>query len=83
MVFYNRTPKQLNAQQVELETVFQQDIIFITIANNPETRQLLSNIATLIQEKHYIVDVSAYDELYDKAAVVTLLNEGKMRGYAL
>jgi lactate dehydrogenase-like 2-hydroxyacid dehydrogenase len=69
-VFYNRTPKAVSAKQVSFEEVFQQDIIFIAIANNPETRQLLSAIADHIQERHYLIDISAYDELYDKAAVL-------------
>lgn len=82
-VFYNRTPKSVDAQQVELEEVFHSDIVFITIANHADTRNLLSQITHLVKEKHYLIDVSAYDELYDKRSMVELLNAGKFNGYAL
>lgn len=82
-VFYNRTSKDMDAKQVTLEEVFRQDMIFIAIATNPDTKALLSQIKTLINKKNYLIDVSAYDDLYDKKGVVNLLNSGKMKGYAL
>lgn len=82
-VFYNRSVKSVNAEQVPLEKVFQQDIVFITIATNPDTKKLLSNITTLVQQKNYIVDISGLDDLYDKSSLVELLNAGKIKGFAL
>lgn len=82
-VFYNRTPKDVGAEQVSLEQVFDRDIVFITIATNPDTRNLLTGIAGLVKDKNYLIDVSAYDDLYDKKSVVDLLNAGKLKGYAL
>jgi len=81
--YYNRTEKKLPAKKVELNEVFNQDIVFITIANNSDTKSLLSNINSLIKEENYIIDISAYDDLYDKQAVVDMLNHGKLKGYAL
>lgn len=82
-VFYNRTLKEVEANQVSLEEVFENDLVFITIANNPETKNLLSNITSLIKDKNYLIDVSAFDDLYNKKGVVDLLNAGKIKGYAL
>lgn len=81
--YYNRTEKEVDAEKVSFEDVFKNDIVFITIATNPKTRELLSTITEHIQEKNYIVDVSAYDDLYDKRKVLELLENDKLRGYAL
>lgn len=36
-VYYNRTPKSVSAKKVSIAEVFKQDLVFITIATNPET----------------------------------------------
>lgn len=82
-VYYNRTPQKVDAQLVALEEVFQQDIVFITIATNPDTKKMLANIGDLIQEKNYLIDVTGYDDQYDKQRIIDLLNAGQMQGYAL
>lgn len=81
--YYNRSPKVIDAMSVSLEQVFDNDIVFVTIATNRDTRILLKNITQLIKEHNYLIDVSHYDDLYDKSAVLQLLEEGKLRGYAL
>lgn len=82
-VYYNRSSKNVNAKQVDLTDIFKQDIIFVTIATNPSTKDLLSDLPNQLQEKNYLIDVSAADDLYDKKKVVELLDGGKIKGYAL
>lgn len=81
-VFYNRSPVAIEAKQVSVEQVFNQDIVFITIATNSDSIKLLSDIKSLIKETTYLIDVTGYDEQYDKQGVIELLNQGKMQGYA-
>ena len=64
-VYYNRTQKDVEASLVTLEDVFNQDIVFVTIATNSDTKALLSTIPSLIQPHTYLIDVTAYDEQYD------------------
>jgi lactate dehydrogenase-like 2-hydroxyacid dehydrogenase len=82
-VYYNRSKENVNAKQVSLEEIFNQDIVFISIATNNETIKLLENLPSLIQEKSYIIDGTAVDQLYDKKKVVDLLNQNKFKGYAV
>lgn len=82
-VYYNRSEKNVDANKVSIEETFKQDLVFITVATNPETISLLSNIPTYINKNNYIVDVSAHDELYDKKATIKMLDEGKFKGYGL
>lgn len=82
-VYYNRSDKDVYSKKVSIEDVFKQDLIFITVATNPETTELLSKINSYINSNNYIVDVSAHDELYNKEEVINLLCENKFKGYGL
>ncbi len=82
-VYYNRSVENVEAKKVSLEEVVKQDIIFITIATNADTIKLLSNFPSLLQPHNYLIDISAADELYDKKSVVDLLNQDKIKGYAV
>lgn len=81
--YFNRTLKDVPSTAVSLQQIFEQDIVFIAIASTNETRTLLKNIPTLIQPHNYLIDVSADDDLYNKAKVVKLLDQGKIKGYAI
>lgn len=81
--YYNRTDKNLNSEKVDIDEIFEQDLVFITIATNDETIELLKNIDKKIKRNNYIIDVSAHDELYDKEKVVEMLNNDEFKGYAL
>lgn len=83
VVFYNRSKVTSNAKQVSLDEVFEQDIIFISIATSDDTKKLLSDLPSKLKPHQYLIDISAADDLYDKKKVVELLNEDKLRGYAL
>ena len=82
VVFYNRTDKNIGIPQVSIEDVFKKDIIFLTIATADETKDLLSNISNLIKKNQYLIDISAYDDFYDKHEIISLLRESKLAGYA-
>ncbi len=82
-VYYNRSDKSVDSKKVSIEEVFKQDLIFITVATNPETTNLLSSMPSYINQNNYIVDVSAHDELYDKNEMIKLLDEKKFKGYGL
>jgi len=82
-VYTNRTAKDVSAKQVGLEKLVEQDLIFITIATNDETKEMLTKLSTLLKSHNYVIDVSHHDDLYDKKAVLSLLNEGKIKGFAL
>lgn len=82
VVFYNRTAKEIGAKQVPFDQIFKKDIIFITIATNPDTEKLFANISALVQKHNYIVDISALDELYNKKEMATLLDKNRLKGYA-
>ncbi|MEO6508641.1 MAG: NAD(P)-dependent oxidoreductase, partial [Patescibacteria group bacterium] len=82
-VYNNRSEENVSAKKVSLEEIFQQDIIFISIATNEETIELLKDLPDLIQDKNYIIDGTAVDQLYDKKKVVDLLNQDRLRGYAV
>lgn len=82
-VYYNRSEKESTIPLVSFEQIFEQDIIFIAIATNSETKTLMSHLPDLLKEKHYLIDVSAAEDLYPKQVVVDLLNQNKIRGFAL
>lgn len=82
-VYYNRSDKNVDSKKVSIEEVFKQDLIFITVATNPETTEILSKISSYINSNNYIVDVSAHDELYNKEELIDLLSENKFKGYGL
>lgn len=81
--YYNRSQKEVGSELVSIEEIFDQDLIFLTIATNDETSNILSKIPELIQDKNYLIDVSAHDELYDKQKMIDLLAQGKYKGYGL
>lgn len=82
-VYCNRTAADLSAPQVSLAEVAHQDIIFVTIATNPETVTFLKDFHTMLQPHQYVIDISATDTLYDKLAVAKLVETGQLQGYAL
>lgn len=81
-VFYNRTAKEMGISQVDLEEVFNQDIVFLTIAKNEETAEMLKNIFSLIKKHQYLIDISAYDDFYDKHKMIEMLKNNSLTGYA-
>lgn len=82
--YYNRSSKTTDiAKQVTLEEVMKQDIVFVTIATSDQTKELLKDLPQMLQPHHYLIDISAADDLYDKQKVVDLLNDDKLRGFAL
>jgi D-3-phosphoglycerate dehydrogenase len=81
-VFYNRTGKNVGLPQVSIEEVFGNDIVFLTIATNEETKNMLSNISSLIKKHQYLIDISAYDDFYDKHKMISSLQENNLAGYA-
>lgn len=81
--YFNRSKEDVVATRVSLTDIFEQDIIFVTIATTPDTISLLSALPSLLREHQYLIDISAADNLYDKKRVVELLNADKLRGYAL
>ncbi len=82
-VCYNRTTRKVNAKKVAINDIFNQDLVFVTIATNKETKNLLKDIKKLIQPHNYLIDVSATDDLYDKKGVIKMLVKGKFKGFAL
>lgn len=82
-VYYNRTKKKVDAKKVAINEIFKQDLVFITIATNEETKNLLKDIKKLIQPRNYLIDVSATDDLYDKGGVIKMLAKGELKGFAL
>lgn len=82
-VYYSEHQKEVSAQAVSFEKVFEHDLLFLTLATNEKSMQLLSDFASKLQPNNYLIDVSATDTLYDKRSVLTLLNEDKLKGYAL
>ncbi len=83
VVYYNRSTVKHSAKQVSFEEIFNQDIVFVTIATNDETKRTLAKLPDLLQAKNYLIDISAAEDLYAKHRVVELLNQDKLRGYAL
>jgi|GEM_PF-1448028 len=81
--FYNRKRLSEAAPQVSFDEAVKSDIIFITIATNEETKALLKDFAAKLEPHQYVIDISAADDLYDKSAVVELLNKDLLRGYGL
>lgn len=81
--YFNRSEKPVEAQKVLLEEIFEQDIVFIAVDTNADTKTLLSQITGLIKPHNYIIDISARDNLYDKEQVIKMLTEGRFKGYAL
>lgn len=82
-VFYNRSSLNVGVEQVPLSAVFNQDLIFITVATNNDTKALLKDLPTMLQPQNYLIDISAADDLYDKKKVVELLDKDLIKGYAL
>ena len=80
--YYNRSAKTVKAQSVSFEEVMQQDIVCITVATNAESTELLKPLPSMLQPRQYLIDVSAIDTLYDKYAVVMLVNQDKLSGFA-
>jgi phosphoglycerate dehydrogenase-like enzyme len=83
VVFYNRSMVSNAGKQASIDEVMQQDLVFVTIATNDQTKELLKDFPERLQPHQYVIDVSATDDLYDKAKVVSLLESDKLRGYAL
>lgn len=83
VTYYNRSRKDVSAPHVQYNEIFNQDIIFIAIASNPNTSALLATLPDHLRTHHYLIDVSATDDLYDKKKVLELLDAEKIRGYAL
>lgn len=81
--YFNRSEVTVAARRVGYEEIFQQDLLFISIASSSVTVQLLQQLPALLRDHNYLIDVSAADELYDKKSVVGLLNQDKLKGYAL
>jgi phosphoglycerate dehydrogenase-like enzyme len=82
-VYYNRSEENVSAKKVELSEIFKQDLVFVSIATSPQTQELLKDLPTLLQPHNYLIDISATDELYDKKSVVKLLDQDKIKGFAL
>lgn len=81
-VYYNRSNKDVKSKRVGFEQIFKQDLVFITVATNPDTKVLLSKVSYLVRQNNYLIDVSAIDDLYDKTAMCKLLDAGGLKGYA-
>lgn len=82
VVYYNRSAQHTSARQVNLAEIYEQDIVFITIATNKDTIKLLHDLPSHLQPQNYVVDVSAAEDLYDKKKVLDLLHQDKIKGYA-
>lgn len=82
-VYFNRSEEAVAAKKVTYEEIFKQDFIFVTIATNPETQKFLANFQNLLEPHNYVIDITATDELYDKKAIVDLLDQDFLKGYAL
>ena len=81
--YYNRTDKHLNIEKVEFEKIFDQDIIFISLATNDNTIYLMKELQKYLRPHHYLIDITSFDELYDKQNIINMLQEDNLRGYAL
>jgi len=81
--YYNRSKKEVDSEAVSVEEVFEQDIVFLTIATNDDTSGILAKIPEYIKQNNYLIDVSAHDELYDKQKMIDLLDQGKYKGFGL
>lgn len=79
---WSRSEKVSKFQQVGIDDLLDQDVIFIALPTEEGTRKLFdNNFYQNLKKKNYIIDVSASDELYDKNKVIKLANDGKIAGF--
>lgn len=69
--------------QVELEELIRQDVIFISLPTNNQTKAFFTeNFFNSFKANQYIIDTTASDELYDKNLPIQQVNDHKLAGYA-
>ncbi len=83
VVYYNRTPQEISAKLVSFENVLQQEVIFVTIATNPETMKQFSDFPARLQPHQYVIDITANEDLYSKKQLAEMVAGGKLAGYAV
>lgn len=81
--YYNRNDKKLDIPKITFEEIFENDLIFLTIASNLETREIVEPLPSLLKPQNYLIDISATDDLYDKKAVLKQLERGEFSGFGV
>lgn len=83
VVYYNRSKKDIDLEMVSFEKIFDQDLVFLTVATNIETQELFKKLPVFLKRENYLVDISATDDLYDKKFILKKIENSELAGYAL
>ncbi len=80
--YWNRTPKKSKFQFVELDDLFKNsDVIFITLANNFQTRKIITNKMLKSMKKTAILISGTGVELHNDKIVRDMLKSNKLFGF--
>ncbi len=82
--YWNRSEKRAFYIQVdELHKILVQDIVFISLQTNDDTKKLFTqDFFESLRPNQFIVDTTASDALYDKSKLISMANKGKIAGFA-
>lgn len=82
--YWNRSEKRAFYIQVdELHKILVQDVIFISLQTNEETKKLFTqDFYDSLRPNQFIIDTTASDALYDKSKLISMANKGKIAGFA-
>ena len=80
--YYNRTEKESNFKAVTLSELFaNSDVIFITLSNTPETKNIVTNKLLLSMKKTAILISGTGIELHNDNIVRNMLKDNKLYGF--
>lgn len=80
-IYYNRTPKDSPYQSVSLEQLFQTaDVVFITLANNPETRLIVTDELIRSMKKTAILIDGTDADLHNEQLVLDRVKNKQLYG---
>ncbi len=80
--YWNRSPKKSKFTYLELEELFKNsDVIFITLANNSNTKNIVSDRLLKIMKPSAILISGTGIELHNDKLVRQMLNKGRLFGF--
>ena len=82
VLYWNRTPKNVEFEYASLESIFKDcDIVFITLANNAETRGLITDDLINLLKTNAILISNTGIELHNDNLVRDKVRNGQLYGF--
>lgn len=80
VLYWNRTNKENNYKNTDLETIFTQaDFIFPTFATNDETKKIISDdLINKMEDSAFINVINNPNEIYNHQLMIELAEQGKI-----